>query len=63
LTLTLAKTLGIETGELTDQLIDKGLLKRDVKHLKLTDAGKAAGGEFRYSKRYGPYFLWPKDTM
>ncbi|WP_281383375.1 hypothetical protein [Pseudoxanthomonas broegbernensis] len=24
----------------------------------LTDAGKQAGGEFRMSQRFGPYFLW-----
>jgi hypothetical protein len=39
----------------------KGLLECDGDQRKLTDAGKAAGGEFRCSKRYGPYFLWPKD--
>ncbi|WP_191729976.1 hypothetical protein [Luteimonas colneyensis] len=37
----------------------KGYLEiKDDKHY-LTDAGKAAGGEFRMSQRYGPYFLWP----
>lgn len=56
-----AKSLGMKTGELTDDLVSKGLLKRDGDKLKLTDKGKDAGGEFRFSKRYGPYFLWPKD--
>ena len=27
----------------------------------LAEAGKRAGGEFRFSKQFGPYFLWPKD--
>ena len=57
----LAKALGVKTAELTDRLLAKGLLERDGDQLKLTDAGKEAGGEFRFSKKYGPYFLWPKD--
>jgi hypothetical protein len=28
---------------------------------KLTDKGKAAGREFRVSKQYGPFFLWPAE--
>ncbi len=56
----IAKALGIKTAELTDRLVAKGLLERDGEQLKLTDAGKNVGGEFRFSKRYGPYFLWPK---
>lgn len=59
----IAKALGLKTGELTDRLFAKGLLERDGDHLKLTDAGKRAGGEFRFSKKFGPYFIWPKDIM
>lgn len=25
--------------------------------------GKAAGGEFRMSPKYGPYFLWPESLL
>lgn len=25
--------------------------------------GKDAGGEFRYSKKFGPFFLWPADLQ
>ena len=57
----LAKALGIRTAELTDTLVARGLLRRDGDQLSLTDAGKQAGGEFRVSKKHGPYFLWPKD--
>ena len=57
----IAKAIGIKTAELKDKLIAKGLLEPDGDKLKLTDAGKNAGGEFKFSKRYGPYFLWPKD--
>jgi len=57
----IAKALGIKTAEFTDRLIAQGLLERDGDQLKLTDSGKNAGGELRVSKRYGPYFLWPKN--
>lgn len=55
----LARKLGMKTPELLDKLVATGHLEtRDDKHY-LTDAGKAAGGEFRMSPRFGPYFLWP----
>lgn len=57
----IAKARGLRTTEMTDRLLAKGLLERDGDQLKLTDAGKKAGGEFRFSKQYGPYFLWSKD--
>ena len=34
-----AKSLGIKIGELTDDLVSKGLLERDGDKLKLTDKG------------------------
>lgn len=57
----LAKQLGLPTAALQDKLLTQGLLKREKEQLWLTEAGKAAGGEFRYSKKFGPYFIWPKD--
>jgi hypothetical protein len=57
----IAEALGLKTGELTDRLFAKGWLERDGDQFKLTDAGKRAGGEFRFSKKFGPYFIWPKD--
>ena len=36
-------------------------MEQDGKYNKLTDKGKAAGGEFRFSKKFGPYFLWPAN--
>lgn len=57
----LAKVLGMRTGELSDKLLSAGLVERDGEHLKLTARGKAAGGEFRPSGKFGPYFLWPAD--
>ena len=56
----LARKLGIKTAHLLDRLVASGHLEiRDDKHY-LTDAGKDAGGEFRMSPRFGPYFLWPE---
>lgn len=57
----LARKLGLKTQDLLDRLVAAGLMElRDGKHY-LTDAGKQAGGEFRMSQRYGPYFLWPES--
>jgi hypothetical protein len=57
----LAKTLGIRTGRLNEKLLAAGLLEREGDLFKLTEKGKAAGGEFRVSKQYGPFFLWPAE--
>lgn len=55
----LARKLGIKTAELLDRLVAKGLLEISGDKHHLTDAGKAAGGEFRKGQRFGSYFLWP----
>lgn len=55
----LARKHGMKTAELLEKLVGTGLLEiKDDKHY-LTEAGKAVGGEFRMSQRFGPYFLWP----
>lgn len=59
----LAKERRVSTTEMTDRLVAKGWLKRDGDRLWITEAGKKAGGEFRMSKQFGPYFLWPKDVQ
>ena len=57
----LAKKHGVKTGELFKNLVEKGFLSdQDGKHT-LTEKGKDVGGEFKYSKRFGSYFIWPKD--
>lgn len=33
-------------------------LEQNERHIA---AGKGAGGEFRMSPKFGPYFLWPAD--
>jgi phosphatidylserine/phosphatidylglycerophosphate/cardiolipin synthase-like enzyme len=57
----LAKFRGIRTADLTDKLLTAGLLVKDGDQYKLTEKGKAAGGEFRLSKKFGPYFIWPTE--
>lgn len=55
----LARKLGLKAAELTEKLVASGHLElRDGKPY-LSDKGKGAGGEFRMSQRFGPYFLWP----
>lgn len=55
----LAKKLGLTTQEFLGRLVDAGYLElKEDKHF-LAPAGKAAGGEFKMSKRFGPYFIWP----
>ena len=56
----LAQKLGLKTPALIEQLVESGFLEqRDGKHY-LTTQGKDAGGEFRMSPKFGPYFLWPE---
>lgn len=56
----LAQKFGIKTSELLDKLVSSGYLEaRDGKHY-ITAKGKEAGGEFRMSQKFGPYFIWPE---
>jgi phosphatidylserine/phosphatidylglycerophosphate/cardiolipin synthase-like enzyme len=57
----LAGKMGIKTNELIERLVSAGMLEfKDEKYL-LTEKGKGVGGEFRMSKKFGPYFLWPES--
>lgn len=57
----LAAKHGFKTNELMEQLVNIGYLEiREDKHY-LTTKGQDIGGEFRFSKKYGPYFVWPAD--
>jgi len=57
----LAKSFGLEKNELRIKLLQKGLLRKDEDEVVLTRAGRAAGGEYRFSNKHGVYFLWPND--
>lgn len=57
----LAQKLGMKTHDLIEKLMASGHLEsKEDKHY-LTTKGKEAGGEFRMSPRFGPYFLWPEN--
>lgn len=57
----LAKKHGMKTPELLEKFTALGyLIQEEGKH-SLTDKGKDAGDEFKYSQRFGPYFIWPED--
>lgn len=58
----LAQKIGIRTADLLERLVTGGLLElREGKHY-ITAKGKEAGGEFRMSPKFGPYFLWPENV-
>ncbi|WP_064608580.1 phospholipase D family protein [Photobacterium sp. J15] len=59
----LAKSHGMKTNELLDKFLTAGYLQLVDERYFLTDEGKAIGGEFKYSKRFGPYFLWPVNVL
>src|SRR3546814_19481451 len=55
----LARKLGCKTAEITEKLVASGPLEMREGKPYLTDKGKASGGEFRMSQRFGAYFPWP----
>lgn len=57
----LARTAGLKTADLTERLIALELLELRDGKTYITTKGRAAGGEFRMSPKFGPYFLWPAD--
>jgi hypothetical protein len=58
----LAQQRGMKTPELLESMLCAGLLEdRAGKHY-LTEAGKAAGGEFKKG-RAGYYFIWPPEIQ
>lgn len=57
----LAEKLGIRSTALRETLVTHGYLENYDGKYTLTPKGKAVGGEFRFSPKYGPYFLWPAD--
>jgi hypothetical protein len=56
----LAQKLGVKTAELIDRLVKSGHLEMKEGKPYPTSKGKEAGGEFRMSAKFGPYFLWPE---
>lgn len=56
----LAQKIGLKTADLVERLVTLGLLELREGKPYITPKGKEAGGEFRMSKKFGPYFLWPE---
>lgn len=56
----LAQKLGVKTHDLIEKLVASGHLENREGKYYITGKGKEAGGEFRMSPKFGPYFLWPE---
>lgn len=60
----LAAKLGLKnTQELIDKLLEKGFVEIVDGKTIITDQGKVAGGEAKFSPRFGAYFIWPVDIF
>ena len=59
----LAQKHKLKTPDLLEKLTSMGYLSLVDGKQSLTDKGKEAGGEFKFSKKFGPYFIWPEDTV
>jgi len=53
----LAKKLKLKTQDLLEKLLSEGYLEDKDGKNHLTEKGKSAGGEFKYNKKFGPYFI------
>jgi len=60
-TTALAKTLGAVPKELFAKLLKLEFITKEADAWQLTDKGKAEGGEYKESKQYGKYIVWPED--
>lgn len=57
----IAQRLGLKTAEFLERMVAAAFLEiKEGKHY-LTQKGRDAGGEFRMSPKFGPYFLWPES--
>ena len=59
----LAKDLGWPVGSVFSQLRDMGLAEKVGEKWELTQAGKARGGKYLSSKKYGTWIAWPKNVI
>jgi phosphatidylserine/phosphatidylglycerophosphate/cardiolipin synthase-like enzyme len=56
-----AKKLRLKTSDFIEKLVDIGYLEFANNIHILTEKGVDIGGEFKKSKRFGDYFVWPED--
>ncbi len=60
-TTALAKVLGVLPKELFADLLKAELVSKEDGTWVLTDKGKALGGDYKESKKYGKYVVWPEE--
>jgi len=60
-TTALSKSLNISSKELFTRLSELGFIVRENESWVLTDQGKAKGGSYKKSERFGEYIVWPED--
>tara|TARA_B100001540_G_scaffold182444_1_gene160916 strand:- start:3093 stop:3983 length:891 start_codon:yes stop_codon:yes gene_type:complete len=60
-TTALAKVLGVLPNELFADLLKAELVSKEDGTWVLTDKGKALGGDYKESKKYGKYVVWPEE--
>lgn len=51
------------TNEFMEKCLAKGYVSRDGDKYVLAQNGKDAGGEAKFSKKYGAYFIWPPHLV
>ncbi|MGB1321719.1 MAG: DNA repair protein, partial [Vibrio gallaecicus] len=56
----LAKKHKLKTDDFLQACVTKGYLSLEGGKHTLTESGKEQGAESKYSKRFGPYFIWPE---
>ncbi|MGE4402899.1 MAG: phospholipase D family protein [Desulfobulbus sp.] len=57
----IAKQLKVTTNEFLSLCCKNGYIEEIEGKNKLTEKGVKIGAEFKFSKKFGPYFIWPKD--
>jgi len=60
-TTALSKKYQQKTNEMFMKLMGMGLLVKNGNTWELTDEGKKQGGEYKESKQYGRYIVWPEN--
>ncbi|MCK5805038.1 MAG: glycerol kinase [Lentisphaeria bacterium] len=59
----LGKLHNRQTREVFSRLLEEGMIAKEGESWKLTAAGEKHGGEYRESKQYGKYIVWPEDLF
>lgn len=62
-TTALSKSLGIPAKQVFAILLEKGFIEKENDSWILTVQGKSNGGDYKASKQYGQYIVWPEDLQ